>query len=395
MLNQASSGRPQILHAYKTYHPETQGGVPTAIAALCAACPSMDSTVLTCGKSGAGDVDGTWVIRARAFGQLFSLPFSPSWPFHFWHAAPQADLVVVHTPFPIADAAVALQFPEHVGLVVHWHSDIVSQRRLGALLAPFTKMLLNRADAIIVSNPSLAESAALAGYREKLAIIPFGVDIMDWGAPLDAAQATRQATLRAHFPRMIAAVGRLVPYKGFSTLIEAMRGVDAQLMIVGEGPQRPMLERQILESGLSGRVQLCGRVPSAELRAILRSADIFTLPSVLPSETFGIAQLEAMACGLPVVNTALPTGVPWVARHHQEALTVPPGDAPALAAALKQLLDEPALARQLGDAGRARAQTVFSRAQFTQRVQNLYGRVLAERGRFLPYAAMPSAQPGA
>ncbi len=391
MLNQASSGRPQILHAYKTYHPETQGGIPTAIAALCAACPAVDSTVLTCGRGGAEEVDGAWVVRARAYGQLFSLPLSPSWPFHFWHAAPQADIVVVHAPFPIADAAVALQFPEHVGLVVHWHSDIVSQRRLGALLAPFTKMLLDRADAIVVSNPSLVQSAALAGHREKLTIIPFGVDVASWGAPLDNEQTAKRALLRARFPRLIAAVGRLVPYKGFSTLIEAMHGVDAQLMIVGEGPQRPKLEQKILESGLSGRVVLCGKVPSAELRTILRSADIFALPSVLPSETFGIAQLEAMACGLPVVNTDLPTGVPWVARHHKEALTVPPGDAPALGMTLKRLLDEPALARELGEAGRLRARTVFSRAQFTQRVQNLYGRILVERGAFLPYAALPSA----
>jgi glycosyltransferase involved in cell wall biosynthesis len=394
MLNQIHSHRPQILHAYKTYRPETQGGIPTAIAALCAACPDAESTVLTCGAPGEKDVDGAWVVSAQAFGQLFSLPLSPTWPLHFWREAAQADLVVVHTPFPLADAAVALRFPDHIGLVVHWHSDIVSQRRLGALISPITRLLLDRADAIVVSNPALAESTTLARHREKLAVIPFGIDTGSWNVPLDNEQATQHAMLRSCFPKLIVAVGRLVPYKGFTTLIEAMRGIDAQLMIVGEGPQRPVLERQIHESGLSAKVVLCGSVAIKELQTILRSADIFTLPSVLPSETFGIAQLEAMACGLPVVNTALPTGVPWVARHGQEALTVTPDDPSALAAALQRLLKDPALARRLGDAGKARTRSLFSLEQFALRVQNLYGGLLKERGAPL-YAGLPHALPGA
>jgi glycosyltransferase involved in cell wall biosynthesis len=394
MLNQIFPGRPRILHAYKTYRPETEGGIPTAIAALCAACPDADSTILTCGTPGAADVDGAWVVRARAFGQLFSLPLAPSWPLHFWSEAADADLVVVHTPFPLADAAAALHFPDRAGLVVHWHSDIVSQRRLGALISPVTQLLLDRADAIVISNPALAESAALTRHRKKLVTIPFGIDTGSWSAPLDDEQAARRSMLRACFPRLIAAVGRLVPYKGFSVLIEAMRRIDAQLVIIGEGPQRRNLEHQILEAGLSGRVILSGRVDSAELQTMLHSADVFAFPSILPSETFGIAQLEAMACGLPVVNTALPTGVPWVARHEREALTVPPGDPDALALALQRLLQEPALARQLGAAGKIRANVLFSHEQFTQRVQNLYGGILQERGRSVPYMAMPSVLPG-
>jgi glycosyltransferase involved in cell wall biosynthesis len=186
-------------------------------------------------------------------------------------------------------------------------------------------------------------------------------------------------------------VGRLVPYKGFPVLIEAMRDLDAQLVIIGEGPQRRQLEQQILESGLSDRVVLAGRVDADELRIMLRSANVFAFPSILPSETFGIAQLEAMACGLPVVNTSLPTGVPWVARHEREALTVPPGDSQALAYALRDLLDQPALARQLGEAGKLRARTLFSHEQFAKRIRNLYGRILMERSGARARQPMPSA----
>lgn len=382
---------PRILHAYKTYRPETQGGIPTAIAALCAACPDTDPLVLACGRPRKTSVDGVKVRRVRAFGRLCSLPLAPTWPLHFWREAARADLVVAHVPFPLADVAAALHFPKHAALVVHWHSDIVAQRRLGKLVVPFTRALLEKADAVVVASPAMADSPALAGHREKVAVVPFGVDVEAWNAPLTGKEAFRAGILRACYPRLVVAIGRLVPYKGFDVLIEAMRNVEAHLMIIGEGPRRRWLECQIAEAGLAGKVTLCGAVPDAELRLILRSAHVFALPSVLPSETFGIAQLEAMACGLPVVNTNLPTGVPWVARDGREALTVPPGQPRHLAAALQQVLEDPALARRLGVAGRLRAQRHFSQTMFADRMRGLYGRVLAEHGLPIPRIMLRNA----
>ncbi|HVX57102.1 MAG TPA: glycosyltransferase, partial [Candidatus Saccharimonadales bacterium] len=384
----------RILHAYKTYRPETQGGIPTAIAALCGACPNAESVVLACGSPGETEVDSVRVCRAKSFGQLCSLPLAPSWPLHFWRMAAWADLVVVHAPFPLADFAVALQFPDHLALVVHWHSDIVSQRRIGVLVAPFTHILLARADAIVVTSPILADSPSLARYREKVVVVPFGIDVDSWNVPMSPDERSRSAILHACFPRLVVAIGRLVPYKGFETLIKAMQEVEAHLMIIGDGPQRLRLERQITDTGLVNRVTLCGATAPAELRLLLRNADVFTLPSVLPSETFGIAQLEAMACGRPVVNTDLPTGVPWVARDRHEALTVPPAQPRTLAAALQLLLDDRELARRLGLAGRARARSLFSLATFTHRVQSLYGRVMAEHGLRLAHIALRSAARG-
>jgi glycosyltransferase involved in cell wall biosynthesis len=189
------------------------------------------------------------------------------------------------------------------------------------------------------------------------------------------------ARLCSAHPRLVVAVGQLVDYKGFDVLVEAMRDVDAHLVIIGDGPRRNRLARRIAAGDLSAQVTLWGTASDMELRAVLCAADVFAFPSVLCSETFGIAQLEAMACGLPIVNTALPTGVCWVARHGHEALTVAPDNAAALADAIRRLLTDPALAERLGSAGRQRAAHCFGSSAFERRIVQVFARVwMARRG---------------
>jgi rhamnosyl/mannosyltransferase len=377
MLQSARATEPRILHACPAYRPDAYGGIATAVAHLCTAWPGSLPSVMTCGADGASTVDGVRVRRAACFGSLYPRPAAPGWPMRFWQEARRADLVVVHAPFPAAEVAAVLHLPRGVGLVVHFHADTVSDNRLGRVRAPLTRALLSRADAIVVAASILASTPLLAPYRDKVAIVPFGVDTATWSAAPSGDEVWRAALLRTSFPRLVVAVGPLQTYKGFDVLIEAMRLVDAHLLIVGDGPCRAALQRRIDEAGLARRVTLCRAVSPPELRLLLRNADVFAFPSVLPRETFGIAQLEAMACGRPVVNTALPTAVPWVARHGHEALTVPPGQPRALAEAIGLLLEYPELARRLGDAGRERVRMQFSLAMFRERIQHLYGSVLA------------------
>src|SRR5260370_7069235 len=105
-----------------------------------------------------------------------------------------------------------------------------------------------------------------------------------------------------------------------------MAGVDAKATIVGEGPLLADLQQLATELGVSDRIRFAGRVDRSEIKTILHSAQVLAFPSVTEAEAFGIAQIEAMAAGLPIVNTRLPTTVPLVARHAREALTVPPHD---------------------------------------------------------------------
>ena len=126
----------------------------------------------------------------------------------------------------------------------------------------------------------------------------------------------------------------------------------------------------------------------------MRTADIFVLPSVTNAETFGIAQLEAMAAGRPIINTSLDTAAPRVARHGIEAITVPPGDPARLADAIETLLRDPERRRCMGDAARLRVSTQYSSAAFRKGIETVYRRAVMTKASSRPALASRRATLG-
>ena len=149
--------------------------------------------------------------------------------------------------------------------------------------------------------------------------------------------------------------------------------------LIGEGPLRQRLQTQAAEFGVSNKVTFVGRLSTSEVKAYMHAAAVLAFPSIHSSEAFGMVQIEAMAAGLPIVNTALNTGVPRVARHDREALTVPPNDTSALATALRRILDDPSLADRLGRAGRERARAEYSQEKYLSRIKVEYLEVLKRK----------------
>ena len=366
----------RVLHSYKVFPPDVVGGITEVIAYIAKGmAPRHESSVLVARSRGWGrryTLDSLPVEALFSFGTLLSTPIAPSFPFVLAKRSRQADLVALHQPFPLNDIGVTLGLPRKTALVVHWHCEIVRQRSLTGLVAPFIRRTLARAQRIVVSHPTMvSESPFLATHAEKCAIIPYGIDVAYW-AELDDAQRRRVEELRSRYPRLVVAIGRLVPYKGFDVLIEALRQVDATVIIVGEGPLRHDLLRLAQQRGVAERIILAGMLSRDDLKVHLHAAQLYAFPSVSAAEAFGIVQIEAMAAGLPIVNTNLPTGVPHVARHGLEALTVPPSDPAALAAAIAQLLDDRALAQRLGAAGRRRATMEYDLQSFVKRIEDIY-----------------------
>lgn len=372
----------KVLHVFKVYRP-SHGGIVHIIEKLARGLAAQAySRVLVSREKGLGrseTVDGVTVQRTLSLGQLFALPLSPTFPFWFWWRAQKADVIDYHYPYPLVDLAVSIWLPKRATLVIHWHSEIVAQRRLGALLAPLIRRSLARASCVIVASPMhIDNSPFLRNVREKCVVIPFGVDV-DWWQTISTESTAEVEKLRARWPRLVVAVGRLVPYKGFDVLLRAMTQVDGTLMLIGDGPLRHDLDQLACELGISERVLLRGSVSDTDLKVALHAAQLFALPSVGSNEALGIVQLEAMACGKPIVNTALPTGVPWVARDGHEALTVEPGDARALAAAVNTLLSDPNRATALGQRGLERARNVFSDHAFLESTLRAYQVAQARR----------------
>jgi len=366
----------RALHAYKVFPPDVVGGITEVIAYIAEGmAPRHESSVLVARSRGRGRryTFGTIPVEALcSFGTLLSTPIAPSFPFVLAKRSRKADLVALHQPFPLNDIGVSLGLPRETALVVHWHAEIVRQRSLAGLVAPFIRHTLARAQRIVVSHPALVSASPfLAAHADKCAVIPYGIEIPYW-AELDSVQRRRAEELRSRYPRLVIATGRLVPYKGFDVLIEALRRVDATAVIVGEGPLRPDLLRLAQQRGVADRLILAGKLSRDDLKVHLHAARLYAFPSVGAAEAFGIVQLEAMAVGLPIVNSNLPTGVPRVARQGLEALTVPPNDPTALGAAIAQLLADRGLAQRLGAAGRRRATTEYNLQSFIRRIEDVY-----------------------
>lgn len=331
--------RVRVLHAFKIYYPEVFGGIPYAIEQAMAVRPDLfDHELLVCSTNPndpANRLEG--VERVRSFGTLFSLPIAPLYPLRLWQKMQKADLVVLHAPFPLADLVLGLGMKPNVPLIVYWHSDIVSQKFLARLLRPLLMATLRRAKAILLSDERILHRRELVEeFGEKLVSLPYPVDLDRF--VLSEAEKEQVLELKSHYPRLVLSIGRLVKYKGFDVLIEAAKAVDATFLIVGDGIERAALQSTIEATGLQDRVKLVGALGERELVIHLHAADVFAMPSISNAETFGIAQLEAMAAGTPVVNTRLETMVPLLARHDIEGLTVEPGDVEELAKALTQMV---------------------------------------------------------
>jgi glycosyltransferase involved in cell wall biosynthesis len=313
-------------------------------------------------------VDGVEVVRVGTLGSILSQPLAPGFPLAVRRAP--GDLVHLHHPNLLGDLAAVTD--RRRPLVVTQHSDVVRQRALRSFYGPLVRSALRRARFVVAaSEPFLRWSSELGPFARKARVIPYGIDPARFAVTSEIEARAR--ALRAGWPggKVVLTVGRLVRYKGHEVLLRAARDLDATVVIVGAGPQAARLR------SLAGpRTVLAGAVPEADLPAYYRAADVFCLPSITPAEAFGIVLLEAMACGLPLVTTALPTGVAAVNRDGATGLVVPPGDAGALREALVALLDDGARRTAMGAAARRVLETEYTAALMAERYLELYREVL-------------------
>jgi glycosyltransferase involved in cell wall biosynthesis len=282
----------------------------------------------------------------------------------------------LHFPNPMAVLAY-LASGYRGPMVVTYHSDMVRQKILGPMFEPLLHAALRRSAAIIATSPNyLGTSRVLAEHQDRCHVIPLGIPIENFGhsKPGEAA-----AVRREFGDNLIVSVGRLVYYKGFEYLIRAMTRVPGKLLIVGEGPLRAKLGALASELGVAEKVIFLGKIDHDRLVACYHASQVFVLASIARSEAFGIAQIEAMAAGLPVVNTNLDSGVPFVSIHRQTGLTVPPADPEALAEAINELLGNAELRASLGHAAERRAVEEFSLESMASRTLSVYEGVVQRR----------------
>ncbi|MFI5214665.1 MAG: glycosyltransferase [Gemmatimonadales bacterium] len=361
-----------IVQVGKFYPPEYHGGLESVVVSINDELVrrGVEVTAVVAAVKGGTRRDiwrGVEVVRAGTLGMVFSQPLPPGYAGTVRRTA--GELLHLHHPNPLGDWAV---LGDRRPLVITQHSDIVRQRALRPLYGPLLRSAFTQARAVAIGSEQLLRtSRELRGFEAKTRVIPFGIDAARFAAA--PAVLARAAALRSAWGERpaILSVGRLVTYKGFDVLLGAARGLDATVVVVGEGPEEGRLR------ALAGpHTVFAGRVSDEDLVAHYHACDVFCLPSVTIAEAFGMVLLEAMACGKPLVTTTLPTGVSAVNRDGVTGLAVPPGDVGALREALAALIGDAARRKTMGDASRAVQVAEYSAALMGERYVKLYEEAL-------------------
>jgi glycosyltransferase involved in cell wall biosynthesis len=367
----------RILHLSRFYPPDP-GGLEQVVAQLAEGTVRAGHEVRVIAATGSGwarepgrrmtepPLGGVVVVRLPTPRIVWSQPLPRG---YFAAARGPADVVHLHHPHPLADAAF-LAGPSRPLVITH-HADVRRRNAAKALYRPLLRAVLKRAAAIVApTGAHLAISGELHGFEGKTRVIPFGVDVQRFSPKPDVPRPVK-------FPQdpkvpVGLFVGRLLGYKGLHVLLDAVKGTDLHVVIVGGGPIRPELEQRIERLGLGSQVILVGQVSDDELPCYYRAASYFVLPSVTAQEMFGVTLLEAMATERPVISTALPTGVHEVNVANVTGLEVPVGDATELRKAMRRLAEDAALRAKLGAAGRQRVLERFTLERMIHAHLSLY-----------------------
>ena len=276
------------------------------------------------------------------------------------------DVVHVHEPLTPSTSMWAT-FASTAPVVATFHAHL-DRSRLFEASAPLLRRVARRLRATIAVSDAAASFLRRALPELRPVVIPNGVDV-------DAFARAQPEDLPPG--RRVAWTHRLDPQKGFRVALDAL-GIlladvpDARLIVGGDGGDRAAVEG--LPPTVADRVTLLGALPHDRVGRILRSCEVAIAPAA-GQESFGIALVEAMAAGTPVVASDIP-GYREVVTGRMDGLLVSPGDPNALAGAIREILQDAALAVALADGGRARARA-FDWAVVAERLEAVYARVRA------------------
>ena len=363
----------KVLHFFKTYYPDSHGGVEQVIFQLAegGAGHGIDSQVLYLSPRGSArnEIVGSHrTHRSRLDLHVASTGFSLSAFRDFAELAAQADIVHYHFPWPFMDMVHFATRPRKP-TVVTYHSDIVKQKTLLRLYRPLMQRFLGSVDRIVASSPNyVASSPVLARYADKVQVIPFGLDRTTYPPVQPSVLETWRARLGENF---FLFVGALRYYKGLHILLDAVQGTGLPVVIMGGGALEADLRAQAARLGLD-HVHFLGALPDEDKTALLALCRAVVFPSHLRSEAFGMSLLEGAMFGKPIICCEIGTGTTYINVDGETGLAVPPADPAALRQAMQRLWHDDALVQRMGDSARQRFDTVFSHSAMVSTYANLY-----------------------
>lgn len=308
------------------------------------------------------EVNGVKVYRVATWINVARQALSFSYGSMLRRAIKEFDpeIIQFHWANPFPAAVLLTMIPKNVKLVIHWHMDIIKQKRIYPFIKPIETKLLERADLIVVTSPQYRDgSIPLQRFKNKVRVVPNAMDEDNFILRPGDKEEIQKLKSKYNQKKIVFFIGRHIQYKGLPYLIEAEKSIkeDCAIVIAGNGP----LTEELKVKCNSSRVYFVGRLNDNELRWHHYAASVFAFPSITKNEAFGVALAEAMYCKTPAVTFTIEgSGVNWVNLNGITGIEVPNGDSTAYAKAIDKLLSDDVLAKTLGDEGYKRVSKNFT-----------------------------------
>ena len=370
----------RVLHVYKTYYPDTRGGVEQAIFQICESCRKfgIESEVLTLSSNPIPEkitIGTHQVTRSLENFNIASTGFSFEIFKNFQKKISKFDLVHYHYPWPLMDL---MHFfaKSNKPSIVSYHSDIVKQKFLFRIYQPLMRKFMNDVDLIIAASPNYAESSPhLRNFTNKIKIIPYGLDQNFY----DDCKFDKKSKWTQKYPEgFFLFVGVLRYYKGLHLLLKASQNRKYPILIAGDGPMHRKLRLQALDLKLDN-VHFLGAVEDEEKFELLRHARCIVFPSNLRSESFGISLLEGAMFGKPMISSEIGTGTSYININGITGIVTPPNDPISLQEAMDNIWNNTEMAESMGKAAKKRFDQLFTSDLMGKLISNAYHDVVSKK----------------
>ena len=366
----------KILHVYRTYFPDTQGGLEEVIRQICLSTKShqMESRIFCLSRNPSPkqiERQEGRVMRRRLDLEIASCGMSLSALRTYSDAARWADVVHYHFPWPFADILHLTSTVKRPS-VLTYHSDIVRQHLLNTLYKPVMYRFLKSVDSIACTSPNyFATSEVLNKVESKVSVIPIGISESSY--PI-ASKAVEDSVLKKYGRDYFLFVGVLRYYKGLQILLDAITNAPFRVVIAGSGPTEQELKKQAATLKLTN-VIFAGSVSDEEKTAMMRHCRAVVFPSYLRSEAFGVTLLEGAMHSKPLISTEIGSGTSHVNIDQKTGIVVLPGSARALRRAMDKLYSDAELSSSMGKNARDRFLAHFTADRMGDRYANEYRKV--------------------
>jgi len=367
----------RVLHVYKTFFPDSVGGLEHAIAQMVESTQPLgiENRILSVSNNPVPARDmrrGAEHFRYLETVSVASNSMSIGLMRAFGEHAKWADVIHYHFPWPFADL-LHLAWRVRKPSLVTYHSDIVRQRNLMFLYQPVMRAFLDRVDRIVATSPNYVNTSdVLQHYRDKTEVIPIGLNPACYPP---ACQSVRDKWEQKVGRDFFLFVGVIRYYKGLHILLDAVQGTQLPVIIVGAGPIEQELRERATELGLH-HVRFLGALPEEDKVALLELSAAVVFPSHMRSEAFGVTLLEGAVFGKPLISSEIGTGTSYVNVDDETGIVVQPHDPMALRNAMLRLAADPALRQRLGAGARRRFEKIFTAKRMAARYAETYGELL-------------------